>query len=341
MLLEDTPLLTIKSHTLTPLSVSSSISHPVKNSFLGLGLILIGVITLFTIALFVVILGKSGVPFLQLTFIRNFVVLTVTGAIIAYRRKRGENMTFFGPKKERTALVVRAVLFYGNLNFFYWALLYIPIGMATMIDYTFPLFTAILMHWGCCSKPEKLSKFAWLCTVIGFTGTFFVLSSDESYNAAGVILALLCSFCMTFETMIIRRTRAEAHWLQIEFLSSFLHTLILTPSVWLIQWIVYNIMHVSDYKIVNVNLSAFLWGECILIGAIAFIGLACFTRGFQLEEAPRGAIIMYLAIPFSYFLQWLAFGSGVSCSEFCGILLILFGTVASAVEKILIEKRKR
>jgi len=232
---EDAPLLSAKRPTLTPISVSSSTAHPVNNSFLGLGLILIGVITFGTINLFVIILEQNGVPFLQVTFVRYFVVLVSTGAIIAYRRMRGENMSFFGPKKDRTDLVLRAILYYGNLNFFYWALMYIPFGMATVLDYTFPLFTAIVMHLGCCSEPEKLSKFAWLCTVIGFLGISVVLSSHGSNNAAGIILALLCSFCMTFQTVIIRRTRAGAHWLQIEFLTSFLHTLVLTPSVWLVQ----------------------------------------------------------------------------------------------------------
>lgn len=101
-------------------------------------------------------------------------------------------------------------------------------------------------------------------------------------------------------------------------------------------------MHISDYKIVNVNIPLVLWGECILIGAVAFIGLGCYTRGFQLEEAPRGAIIMYLAIPYAYFLQWLVFGQGVSWTELGGVLLVVLGTVGSAVEKvIIISKQKR
>lgn len=75
------------------------------------------------------------------------------------------------------------------------------------------------------------------------------------------------------------------------------------------------------------------------MGAMAFIGLGCYTRGFQLEEAPRGAIIMYLAIPFSYFLQWVVFGRSVSWTELGGVLLVVFGTVGSALEKVFIEKR--
>jgi len=79
----------------------------------------------------------------------------------------------------------------------------------------------------------------------------------------------------------------------------------------------------------------------MLIGLIAFIGLGCSTRGFQLEEGPRGAIIMYLEVPYVYLLQWMVFGWGVSWKELSGVMLVLVGTIGTAVEKVLIDKRKR
>jgi len=79
----------------------------------------------------------------------------------------------------------------------------------------------------------------------------------------------------------------------------------------------------------------------MLIGGFAFIGLGCYTRGFQLEEAPRGTIIMYLEIPFVYLLQWLVFGQSVSLTEISGVALVLVGTIGTAVEKIFIDKQIR
>lgn len=100
-------------------------------------------------------------------------------------------------------------------------------------------------------------------------------------------------------------------------------------------------MHDPNYEVVNTHIQPFQWGECMLIGGFAFIGLGCSTRGFQLEEAARGAVIMYLEIPFVYLLQWFVFGQSVSWTEISGVALVLVGTIGTAVEKVLIEKRKR
>jgi len=79
--------------------------------------------------------------------------------------------------------------------------------------------------------------------------------------------------------------------------------------------------------------------ECILIGAVGFSGLACFTIGFQLEHAPRGCIVMYVEIPIMYVAQWIAFGEGITLTELIGVLIMICGIVGSAVEKIMIIRK--
>jgi len=156
----------------------------------------------------------------------------------------------------------------------------------------------------------------------------------------GIILAAVGMFCWAVQIVIIRRTRAEAHWLQIEFLTACLQ-LVLTPSVWLIQYVVVTIEQKSTKEVVNLHIEPFQWGDSVLVGVFSLIGLGCCTRGFQLEEAPRGAILMYLEIPLIYFLQWIVFGRGVSWTELSGIVLVLLGSVGTAAEKVFADKRER
>jgi len=111
--------------------------------------------------------------------------------------------------------------------------------MSTLIVYTFPLFSAIVMHFACCTEPEKLSKFAWLCSLIAFVGIFLVVYSNKaganSNVKAGIILSLIAATCETFQIVMLRRTRDEVHWLQIEFFTGCFNALVLTPIIWLIQ----------------------------------------------------------------------------------------------------------
>jgi len=82
-----------------------------------------------------------------------------------------------------------------------------------------------------------------------------------------------------------------------------------------------------------VHIEQVKWVQFIAIGFLAYISLGFLTLGFQMEEAPRGAIIMYIEIPFNYLAQWAMFHCGVSLMELCGVGLVLAGTIGTALEK--------
>jgi len=88
----------------------------VKSSLLGIILIVFSVLVFGPMSIFVIQLEQDGVPFLQVTFIRNFIVLLFTGQIIAFRKTQGRSMSFFGPRTACANLVARAVLYYGLVN---------------------------------------------------------------------------------------------------------------------------------------------------------------------------------------------------------------------------------
>ena len=248
-----------------------------------------------------------------------------------------------GQRRDRKALVIRAVLYYGALNFYYWALMFIPIGMCTVLGYTFPLATAVISHAGCCGPRERLSAIGWTCSITAFAGILLVVApwappaavtagnnttaSAAARNATnlsggggakvaadlndtrlntlwGVLLTTASALCWAVQVIFIRKTRAGVHWLQVEMVTACVHSFLITPLVWLVQFVVLTIagQPTGGGVIFDAEASAGEWGLCLAVGAAAFIGLGCSTRGFQLEEAPRGAIIMYLEIPFSTFV---------------------------------------
>jgi len=310
------PLLAKESET----SINVSTTKPEKRSWKGLGLLFVGVLVSTLIQFSVKVLEEDGIPFLQVTFVRWLVTSLLIGASIQYKRWHGDIISFFGPKKYRAILLVRAVLYFTYLCSFYWALMYIAIGLTTIIYFTFPLFTAILFYWDCCNESEKLSKFAWLCTLIGFSGTFCVAYSSRGDNVIGVFLSLAASISYSLQLIVIRRTRVEVHWFQIEFVTACVWSFILTPCVWLGQYVFNTVKHDHDInKIVKFDIEPYKWGYFVCIGVLCTFALGCWTRGFQLEEAPRGSIVAYLEVPITFVAQWILFGLGVTWIELCGV----------------------
>jgi len=132
---------------------------PEKSSVVGIGFIFTGVLIWTISSIIIKELENAGVPFIQVTFVRYTVVVILAGAAIAYKRCQGEELWFFGRREERVLLVIRAILYYGALNFYYWSLVYIPIGLATVIGFSFPIVIAVIYHWGCLTEPERLTRF--------------------------------------------------------------------------------------------------------------------------------------------------------------------------------------
>ena len=198
------------------------------------------------------------------------------------------------------------MLYYGALNLYYWALLYIPLGLCTVLGYTFPFITAVVAHFGCCGEHEVLSAAGWGCCLLGFVGVALVvdpwsgkhLNSDAAY---GISLTCGSAVCWGLQIMLIRKTRSTAHWLQVEMVTAVVHSFLITPCAWLVQ---YAVLSTTNNRccdnIVQLTMPRIYWAYCVAIGLVAFVGLGCSTRGFQIEQAPRGAMIMYLEIPFMY-----------------------------------------
>jgi len=191
---------------------------------------------------------------------------------------------------------------------------YISLGLCVILYYTCPLFTAIIFHYGCYSEPERLSKFGWLCSLTGFAGIICTASnaSVEKGFVVGVILALASSLSYTFHLVCVRRTRSDVHWSQVEFNAAFVWPFILVPCTLIGQHVFDKVTHDNDRIIFNLHMEPFQWGIGICIGTIVTIALCTITLGFQLEEAPRGAMIMYLEVPLIIVAEYFMFDIAMS-----------------------------
>lgn len=313
------------------LSILTNTHHPMK----GLSLIIIGTLVFAGANTFAKKMTQD-IPTMQLSLIRWLVMMVWTGLFIVLKGCCGEDLAFFGPKKERLSLIMRSVVFFFSVIIYYWALIYVPIGFATSISRTFPLITAVLSSFGCCGKVERLSKVGWFFSLIGFSGAFLMVSFVKVDNGSiGILLSVLTAFLWALEVILIRNTGSGVHWLQIEFMTAFLCSLFLAPLSLFIQYATLRyIMNNSVDNIFDFYIKPFTLGQCVLLGTCYVIGYGFYTRGFQLEEAPKGTIMIYLQIPVVYILQYIMFHQGASVVEITGACLMVFGTAGTVVEKM-------
>jgi len=111
---------------------------------------------------------------------------------------------------------------------------------------------------------------------------------------------------------------------------------VLSPVVLFIHYFV-----ASGYQeLTFIDITTSQWCKCIVVGLVAFSAVSFTTIGFQLEEAPRGSVIMYFEIPFMYIAQWVIFGEGISSTELLGVLFMITGSLGPMVEKIIMIKRE-
>jgi len=192
------------------LAVSSSTE---KSSLIGLCLIFIGgfcglisnVWVRFDILPLQIISVRSLVLFLLVVvFIQSDIIVPLG------------NQIFFGTKKVRVILIIRAVLYFLHVCSVYWAIIEdISFKLALFVFYTFTIFAAIQSHIGCCSRPEKLSKFGWLFSLSAFLEMF----CDVYFNWIGSN-RVAGSICCTFLLLMILRTGLDMYWSQIELVSA-------------------------------------------------------------------------------------------------------------------------
>jgi len=312
---------------------------PKKSSLIGLGLIFFATLTSAVVSLWVNAIVDDNVPFTQLILLRWLLTIIFVGLLIQCKRWHGESMTFLGPTKYRAILGLRAVLYFTHIAAFWGALSYTSVGLSVIICYTFPIFTAVIFNWGCCGKPEKLSKPEWLLTLTSFSGTFCIMytAKGDDKKMAGVILAMISSICFTFQLIVIRRTRLDVHWSQIEFCTGCVSSGISIVFV-LVGYYVFNNRYDHGEAILNLEIKPLQLIECIGMCTAITIALGAHTLGFQLEEAPRGASVFYIEAPVVLVAEYVLYKREVTILELCGILQVIFGVVGMMVIKISMVK---
>lgn len=225
--------------------------------------------------------GRS-LPTMQIVLARSVIVAVLSGGtLLARRRPLGAVLG-----RERRILVLRGLLGFVALTCFYYAIVLLPLADATVIQYTNPVFTALL------AAPvlgETLRLVEIGLAVASLTGVVMIARPEFLMGGGGagldplhVGVALAGALFSAAAYVTVRRLRGEETLVVILYFAG-ISSVASLPAV-IPVWVAPGPTG---------------WLVLLAIGGTTHLGQVFLTRGLQEERAGRAMTVGYLQIVFA------------------------------------------
>jgi len=282
----------------------------------GLSLLFQTVFVSFNATAVLALYAEAGFPVLQATFVTYNVIWIVTTLIYLYQIP---DQSILGKtKQEFWFLLARSLLFFGGLNSYLLSLIFLPIGFATTLKFAHPLLATLgtwVWYWRTPQCRDVLNVF---CGFAGITLMFNGLLIDgdrfDPEWELGVFLALFSSLCIGVEQMYKNSLRTKPHWIQVEYMTSFLFVMGIVPLSWLFQYlyvVLMGSMKLSYSNIVVGDPIFWHWLLFILIGFFSVPVTYGAERANQVLNARFVHTASHMQIPILYLVDVLWFENGL------------------------------
>ena len=255
-------------------------------------------------------LAGQRLPSIQVVFVRAVITLALSYWLL---RRAGVRL----PGNRPGMLVVRGLFGSLALTCFYFSLVHLPLADATVIQYTNPVFTALLAVWvlGERMPPRAIVLVATsLAGVLMVARPSFLGGAESSIDPRYVAIALLGALSSAAAYVMVRRLRGLDHALVVVFYFPLVTVPLTFPFV-IAGW-----TWPSPWE----------WVVLLGIGASTQAGQVYMTRGLQLEAAGRATSVGYLQIVFAAVWGLLVFGEVPDAWSLAGAGVIVASTLLLA-----------
>ena len=277
-----------------------------KNFIYAVLIFLLGVFFLQLMGVIVKFIGSSY-PALQLSFFRNlFGIFPII--ILIYISRNLKNKSLFVKIPMLWVAVLRGFFMTFAQFCFFTSLLYLQFATANSLTLVTPFMVALF------SIPilkVNVGKWKWIAIIIGFTGTYMIISppSDEVFSIYS-LLPLGASFGYGMNLVLVRIFPQNVPTVNIQWysqLSSIFFTLILVILTF--QYV--SIKSLGDFIAI------------FFIGFFGAVGVFLMMSSYRITDHINLGPFHYSAIIFSFFLGWVFFNENPINELFPGIFLIV------------------
>ncbi|HET7274014.1 MAG TPA: DMT family transporter [Longimicrobiaceae bacterium] len=265
----------------------------------------------FSVMSLLVKLVGARIPGQEIVLVRGSVTLVITFAMLkrAGIRARGSREGF---------LVLRALLGFAALSCFYYSVINLPLADATLIQYTNPVWTALLAAWLLgerMGRREALLIAASLGGVVLIARPSFIFGSAAGrLDPAVVAIALIGALFSAAAYVTVRKLGQTEHALVIVFY----FTLITVPAA------------IPGALMEPVWPTLTEWAILLAVGLTAQAGQVYLTKGLQMEPAGRATAVGYLQIVFAAGWGMIFFAEFPDGWSILGALIIVGSTLGLA-----------
>jgi drug/metabolite transporter (DMT)-like permease len=255
-------------------------------------------------------LGSADFTPAELVFYRSLVGLLAITVVV---RWRGQSL--------RTRLwrlqITRALAGFVSLLLFFYAIAHLPLGTAVTLNYTSPLFLALITT---VLLRESLSGRLWLALLLGFAGTLLLLRPSL---ASGQWLPALLGLCSGVTAAVAYlNVRAMGKAGEPDWRVVFYFSLISTCGA--LGWMLTGRMHAPGLQHVGLLLG---------LGLTAVLAQIAMTRAYRLGVTQAVSNLAYANVVFSTLLGVWIWNDPLPWLAYAGMVLVILSGILSSLPR--------
>ena len=246
-------------------------------------------------------LASASLPVMEIVFFRSILGLAFVSVLMVIRRR-----SFVG--RNPILLILRGLVGFIALSLYFWAISLIPLATAVMLNYTSPLFVAVLAP---ILLREKFDIRIFLLIMIGFVGVVFIVKPVVEINCYGALIGLVSGLFAAFAYLCVSALKKKHASLTIIFHFMFLSTLLSFPIM------------VAQFKFPQLHEFVYLLG----VAFCATVAQILMTRAYRFGKTASISAYSSMIIVFALILgivMWLEIPSIWSLMGGCIIISSVF-----------------
>jgi drug/metabolite transporter (DMT)-like permease len=204
--------------------------------------------------------------------------------------------------------VLRNAVHYAAQYGWFVALTLIPLAQVVSIEFTMPIWSAVL---AVAFLGERMSGRKWFAVLLGLVGVAVIVRPGAGELDAGQLIALASALGFAISVVLVKSlTRTDAA-VAISFWMLVVQSAIgLVPALVVWQWP-----------------SAVAWGWVAVVAFCGTYSHYCFARAMQYADATVVVPMDFLRVPLTALVGWLAYSERLDLFTALGVGLILAGNL--------------
>jgi len=247
------------------------------------------------------------IPSQELVLARSIILFSITAMMI-----KKYHLPFWG--RNKPLLFLRGFFGFMGLSAFFFTLTHIPIADSVVIQYTSPLFTALMAPF---ILREPGSRKQWMIYLIAFSGILLIVRPGFSLTFVPASIGLFGAFSAGIAYNLIRKLRQTEHPLNI---------ILYLPAVSIpcsIPLIVNNFVMPRGME----------WIWLTFIGIFTFIAQVFLTKSLHMEKAALATNASYISIVFSTMWGFIFWNEIPDLLTLAGAAIIIIAIYQMAVNR--------